>query len=436
MVGPARCAIATGLVFCVLTAACASFLLRPLTSTNAGDFEASELNEIDGVRGWTIAMYWGSDNDLDELTETYLEMWRESLANTDEVAICVFVDGLYDPASISTYTEEGWVERASLGEVNSSSPDTLESFVEYALTEPILAAENYMLIVQDHGLGYLGTVVDESEPVRSWMSIDGLGSAVRGALASAEADLDIIALDACTLAMVEIAYELRDTASFLVASQLAVPFDGLNYRALLSGLSEDPYIEPVDLACKMVADYGEWYSAPLGTYPTLYPYLQDFATLSVLDLSLISEVGDAFASLGDKLLPKDNSLGKTMKTAAMDAFIAMWMNNMGCGFYSDIVTMFGNVAAATEDSHPAVSEACDNLVEATRRAVVDSWASERFDGVPNGLSVFVCPSVGIFDVNWDTLGRAYDSVQLDFVDMSSWDEVLLAYFATLKQYGL
>jgi len=391
-------------------------------------------------RQWTIAMYWASDNDLDSMTETFIQMWREHTTNTDDIALCVFIDRLDAPANISTYTEEGWVERTALGEVNSSSPSTLRSFLEYALTEPMLSAENYMLIMQDHGLGYLGLCTDEGLPdsdlEKAWMSIDGFGGAVREVLDSTGEDLDIITLDACTLSVVEVAYELRNTASYLVASELGVPFDGINYRALLSGLSEFPETEPVDLARKMVADYAEWYSAPLGTYPTLYPYMQDFATLSVINLALISDVGDAFAALSSELLPKDSSLGKIMKDASIDAWVTIWCNNMGCGFYSDIQTMFTRIADEVRDSHPSVAAACDNLVLATRGSIVDSWASWRFRDVPTGLSVFVCPSIGMFDVNWDSLDRVYDSIGLDFVEDSSWDEVLRSYFYTVKQYGL
>jgi hypothetical protein len=98
-----------------------------------------------------------------------------------------------------------------------------------------------MLMVQDHGNGYLGLCSDEGLPdsdvPKVWMSIDDLGRGVRDALDKTGGTIDVISLDACTLGTVEIAYELRGTASYLVASELGVPFDGQNYIELLSGLS-------------------------------------------------------------------------------------------------------------------------------------------------------------------------------------------------------
>lgn len=393
----------------------------------------------DDVRDWTIAMYWASDNSLDEYTEYFVQMWIDQLTNREDIAMCVFIDRLYLPANVSTLTEDGWQEVESYEEVNSSSPDTLASFLEYALTEPSLASENFMLMVQDHGNGYLGLCSDEGLPdsdlEKVWMSIDDLGVGVRKALDATDKSIDIISLDCCTLGTVEIAYELRGTASYLVASELGVPFDGQNYMALLSGLSGDPDIEPLDLACKMVDDYEAWYSAPLHTLPALYPYMQDFASLSVIDLGAMDRLAGAFEAFRDAVIPKDDSLGKYMKTAAVSADVSLWMNNMGTWFYPDILVMFSTLGDSVRESHPAVAAACDKVVEAADAAILYDWASWRMRGLVTGLSVFVCPSVGVFEVYWDAAGRAYDSVGLDFVEDTGWDVVLKEYFYTVKQYG-
>jgi hypothetical protein len=395
--------------------------------------------EEDAPKKWTLAMYWASDNNLDEYTEYFIEMWMEHLTNLEDVALCTFFDRLELPANISTYTEDGWIETQVLGEVNSSSPDTLSSFVTYALTEPSLAAENFMLIIQNHGNGYLGLCSDEtlpdSELLKAWMSIDDLGKGIRDALDSTGKNIDIISLDACTLGTVEIAYELRGTASYLVSSELGVPFDGQNYIAMLDGLSDNPGISPLDLACKLVDDYEAWYSAPLHTLPTLYPYMQDFASLSVVDLNALEPLIDAFASFRDAVIPKDCSIGKYLKTASKVADVSLWMNSMGTWFYPDIRVMFSTLGETLEEDYPSIAACCDAIVAAADVVILHDWASWRMREKVTGLSVFVCPSIGLYEVNWDTLGRAYDAVGLDFVTDSGWDQVLEAYYYTTKMYG-
>lgn len=409
------------------------------TAGMASDETASE-GAGDGQRKWTIAMYWASDNDLDEYTDYFIGLWIEHLTNREDVALSVFIDRLDAPANISTLTEEGWREAKDLGEVNSSSSDTLSSFLNYSLTEPSLKADNFMLMVQNHGNGYLGLCCDEGLPdsnqTKVWMSIDDLGRGVRDGLAMSGGDIDIISLDACTLGIVEVAYELRDTASFMVASVLGVPFDGQNYMALLSGLSDNPDITSEDLACKLVDDYGDWYSAPLHTYPTLYPYMQDFASLSAIDLRQLGPLKDAFADFREVMLPKDAALGKPFKDAAMYADASLWINTMGSWYYPDIRIMFSEFGDSVRAEYPDVAAACDAIVEATNAVVVHDWSSWRTKGIVTGLSVFVCPSIGVFEVHWDAFERVYNAVGLDFVEETGWDSVLMEYFYTVKMYGV
>lgn len=391
------------------------------------------------LRNWTVAIYWAADNNLDEYADYYVDLWIEELTNREDIAVCVFIDRLELPANISTITEEGWTEIADLGEVNSSSPETLSSFIEYALTEPALASENFLLIIEDHGDGYLGLCGDDGLPdsdvPEAWMSIDGLGAGIRSALSSTGKSIDVIAFDACTLATIEVVYELMGTASYVVASEMSVPYDGLNYAALLSGLSDNPGISPLDLACKLVDDYEAWYTAPLHTLPTWNPYLQDRVALSVIDLNALDPLVDAFKAFTDAVLPKDNSLGMYMKAAAMKADPDIWVNTMGYWFYPDIRTMFSILGESVRTSHPEVASACDDIIEAADTAIIHDWASWRTRGIVTGLSVFVTTSVGLYEAYWDVFGRAYDTLALDFVDNSGWDIVQETYFWTNKQYG-
>ena len=411
-------------------------------SSDANDPASADLqndSSDDNRRKWTIAMYWASDNNLDEYTEYFIGLWIDYLSNLEDVALCVFIDRLELPANVSTLTEEGWVERVNLGEVNSSSPDTLSWFVNYSMTAPDLSSDNFMLMVQNHGNGYLGLCSDEGLPdsdiPKVWMSIDDLGSGIRDGLEKSGGAIDIISLDACTLGTVEIAYELRGTADYMVASQMGVPFDGQNYIALLSGLSENPDISPYDLACKLVDDYAEWYSAPLHTYPTLYPYMQDFGSLSVVDLNGLDPLIEAFHEFKEAVIPKDVSIGKPFKDAWIYADASIWMNTMGAWYYPDIIVMFTTLGDSLRDSHPHVADCCDEIVLAAEDAIVHSWASWRFRGIVTGLGVYVCPSIGAFQAFWDSFGRAYDAVGLDFVEDSEWDLVLMEYSYTTKMYG-
>lgn len=430
-----------GAIFSVAVVVCLLASTAFTTSCICSDMDDAMKDDAseENSRKWTIAMYWASDNNLDEYTEYFIGLWIDYLSNRDDVALCVFIDRLDRPANISTLTENGWVEEMNLGEVNSSSPNMLSFFVNYSLTEPSLSADNFMLMVQNHGNGYLGLCSDEGLPdsdlPKVWMSVDDLGRGIREGLATSGGTIDVISLDACTLGTIEIAYELRGTASYLVSSQMGVPFDGQNYIALLTDLSENPDISPFDLACKLVDDYEEWYSAPLHTYPTLYPYMQDFGSLSVVNLSGLDPLVEAFSEFRDAVLPKDDEIGKPLRDAYIYADSSLWMNTMGAWYYPDIITMFTALGDDLRDSHPDVADCCDGIVSAAEEAILYNWASEIFRGIVTGLGVYVCPSIGAFEAYWDEFERAYDNVGLDFVTESGWDQVLMEYSYTVKMFG-
>ena len=152
------------------------------------------------------------------------------------------------------------------------------------------------------------------------------------------------------------------------------------------------------------------------------------------DLALDPLIG-AFNDFREAVTPKDNSLGKYLKTAAQQSDVSLWLNNMGTWFYPDIRVMFTILGESTTDSYPEVSESCRAIVKAADEVIIHDWASWRMRGLVTGLSVFVCPSIGIYQAYWDSFDRAYDNVGLDFIDDTGWDLVLQAYFYTLKQYG-
>ena len=74
--------------------------------------------------------------------------------------------------------------------------------------------------------------------------------------------VDIIGMDACLMAMVEVAYQLRREAQILVASEEVEPMAGWPYTAILEQLNQRPQQSPEELARTIVRLYGESYSSP------------------------------------------------------------------------------------------------------------------------------------------------------------------------------
>jgi hypothetical protein len=74
--------------------------------------------------------------------------------------------------------------------------------------------------------------------------------------------VDIIGMDACLMAMVEVAYQLRQEASLLVASEEIEPMPGWPYTTVLDSLTERPDQSPEMFAQNIVELYNRSYPSP------------------------------------------------------------------------------------------------------------------------------------------------------------------------------
>ncbi|MBN9418192.1 MAG: hypothetical protein J0I12_22270 [Candidatus Eremiobacteraeota bacterium] len=117
----------------------------------------------------------------------------------------------------------------SLGPVNMSDPKTLSDFLTWGIKS--FPAEHYMLIIADHGKGWEGMIEDESH--KGWMTVPQLKQALDTAQQATGQKLDILGFDACQMAAVEVASEIKDNAKFMIASQALEGREGWPYSHIL-----------------------------------------------------------------------------------------------------------------------------------------------------------------------------------------------------------
>lgn len=121
--------------------------------------------------------------------------------------------------------------------------------------------------------------------------------------------MDVLGCDACLMNMLEICYEMRDTANFMVGSEETEPGAGWPYAAILKTLTGNPTMGPADLAKTIVGQYGKWYQQHGD------PVNDGTATQSALDLSRLQPVVDAVNELADALIKDLNSVAGAVSLA-------------------------------------------------------------------------------------------------------------------------
>jgi len=266
----------------------------------AGCSKEEENNTPDaGLREWTIIGYFNGNNNLDntQAGTSYIigdvqEM--EHAGSSDKVNSVIMLSSLKTGGNAKYYN----IEKASnqlpdkvkspmledMGSKDMSDPQTLIDFIDYALVH--YPAKRYMLILNSHGGGWEGVSPDEANGSGDMMSIYDLREAMEKG-----PHFDVVVFHACLMSMSEVAYEIKDLADYLVASEISMPaLSVLGADEWLQDLMDDPGMSSYDLSKKIVQcvyNNGE--------------FAQKTTHMAVTDLSKMDVLGVKIGNLGNKL---------------------------------------------------------------------------------------------------------------------------------------
>jgi KaiC/GvpD/RAD55 family RecA-like ATPase len=178
-----------------------------------------------------------------------------------------------------------------LGEVDMADPDTLKDFVNWTIQS--YPANYYCLVLWDHGAGVMGLCLDFTPQPTDCLYLPELSQALSGL----PAIMDVVFLDACSMGMAEVAYQIKDYANVLIAPE-GLGYAPAPYNYYLSGLTSNSSISPNTFAKEIVTDYIAWCDST--------PAIQE-ATMSAADLtkitSLTAAINDFAIILKEKETP-------------------------------------------------------------------------------------------------------------------------------------
>lgn len=216
---------------------------------------------------WLIMLYMvaGDDNKLDsDAVQDILEVER-AVGRNSHVEAFVQVDRRW-PAnpqryhihqegqkSVTTFVDEV-PPPAGKKFVSMGDGETLKGFLEAALNT-VPDAGHYCLVLWGHSFG-LGFGRDHGDK----MTLDELRGALEFFKDTRKRKLDLLGGNTCTMAYAEAIYQLKDSASYMVASEVFVPFAGWPYEAILEEI--DGGDKPADLGRLIIDRYVEFYSQP------------------------------------------------------------------------------------------------------------------------------------------------------------------------------
>jgi hypothetical protein len=254
---------------------------------------------------WTVIGYYDGNNNLDNGQNG--SSWviseaqeAEKVGSTDKVEYVAMVGSLKTGGQCKYYHLEKKLNELpdslsstvleKLGTKDMSDKTTLTNFISYAKQK--YPAEHYMLMLKDHGGGWRGAMVDEQNGAGGLMSMATLAQALD------TFHFDVIAFDACLMGMVEVGYELRHKADYLVASQFITYAGTYGSSEWLGYLVANPTATGLDLAKEIVqatqnADIAKQFDGQM----------------AAIDLSKMDALVSNIATLGNNLVTASGNHG-------------------------------------------------------------------------------------------------------------------------------
>ena len=213
---------------------------------------------------WTFAIYVAADNSLEPYWETTTLPFLQAVPASDDVNIVAVLD-MKSTSSTEVVKVSGETVTTveTYGEMDTGDPDTLAWWVERART--LWPSTYFGLSLWDHGYGWQFICSDDTS--ESSINMTDL----EGAFTSAGEQVDLLAFDACNMAMVEVAYalSLTDNVDYMVASEEYGPGDGLPLDDILTTLVNDPTMTAGELGAVMVDEWSSHYGKTNGGRMTL-----------------------------------------------------------------------------------------------------------------------------------------------------------------------
>ncbi|MDX1931303.1 MAG: clostripain-related cysteine peptidase [Capsulimonadales bacterium] len=364
------------------------------------------------TKKWTFLVYMNAANDLEEYSILNMNQ-MEAIGSGDNLNLIVQYKRFpnrYDssngdwPGTRRYYvvrdTDRAAVNSYLLSEnqtLDMGDWQSLQRFVQWGVaTYP---AERYCLVLWNHGAGWR-SARNGAGPITRGVSYDDItGNHIDTIEFPAAIDIgggrkwDVLAFDSSLMQMLEVAYEIRDKATYIVGSEESPPGPGYPYDRFLGNLANDINRSPRDFAIDIAQQTIESYT------------LNSNITHSVLDVSKVAGIVPAVDELGRLLFEKKGTYAQRIRDARAKA------ENYDYLYYRDIIDFTNQLTAPmtpqdrlSKEEFPlttppiadaAIVNAAALLRQTVQEAVIKNVRGNQHPR-SNGLSIYL-PTPGEYD---------------------------------------
>jgi hypothetical protein len=353
-----------------------------------------------GVAEWTVMVYVNAKNNLEKYGLRDLNE-MEKIGSTDQVKVAVELGRIkgYDSSDgdwlgqrryiIQKDSDMSKITSPVLQDIPKADMGDWKHLVEFvAWAKQNAPAKRYMLVVWNHGSGWdkkrsqvVINGISYDDETGNHMTTQDMASAL-----SAMGKVEVYASDACLMQMAEVAYQIKDHADYIVASEETEPADGYTYDTLLGPLVAKPGMSAQELA-KLTAD----------SYTAHYASINQGATQSSVKASALAKLLGMVSAWTDAVVAANESAVVKSARAAAQKFY--YSNNKDLLHFVRLVNAGSQDAAVKAKGAELERFIKDEVISAN--AVTGSKYKDAY-----GLAVYI-PS-GYYNANYDSLAWAKD----------------------------
>lgn len=432
-------------------------------------FKPPQIRSADGT--WLVMLYQNADDKILE-QDIFVDLNEaERVGSNDRVHIVAQLDryraGFTGDGNWSTtrryyLTPDPDLDRlrsqvvADLGETNMADGDTLVDFVTWAVET--FPADNHVLILSDHGMGWPGGWSDDDPDAAGDRSIP-FSASIGDRLYLMELDqaletirtrtgigsFQLIGMDACLMGHLEVFSALAPHARFAVASQDNEPSLGWAYTSFLSALAENPDMSAAELSRLIVESYIESdqrivddqeraellrQGSPLGS---LFSFMGSISadqlanqmskniTLSAVDLAAMPGLVNNLNTLAYRLQSSDQAVVARARNYAQ-TFTSIFGDKVppsyiDLGSFSQILTR--------ESNDPGIKQAAEAVLTSINSTVLAEKHGPEKSGA-TGISVYF-PNSQLYS-SAISGAESYTAIADRFASVSLWDDYLAYHY--------
>lgn len=281
--------------------------------------------------------------------------------------------------SESYMAEDNSVALKNMGIQDFGDPKTLEDFLVWGIKN--FPAKNYAIVMHNHGNIWMGGWRDFS--TENMLTLPEIQKSLDNVYKRTGVRPNIIAMDACLMANIENAYQLRDTADYLVASE---DLEFMQYHGEYAGMALDKMLDLLprekEDVCLQPADVAERWIEQSETN-------KGTPTLSALKLKEIRNVARKADTLAGAILDSGVSMEVIRQIVMSTKHFAERGETKPFIYQHDLYHFAQNILAETSIQDEAVRSAAKALCTAIDRAVMRNQNKGPGEENAHGISVYL-----------------------------------------------